>query len=254
MTTSPSSAVSPRSAGPPRRALDVAYLLISLATLGACSDAGILEPNRSPMAGAGSHAAVVVTTSYSSFDTRAEFNGAGVIDHLNGFSDLTGDVMYILPTPWTTNGVTYTSALNIVFGPGIGMGVTSNALSTEFATPLTGQFAGDAFKLFGADLSLIGPKVPVSVVILDECGELCVCQSRRSGCRHWSPILRDRVVQPWRASHRVLVHGRRKRKRASDRRRRRRSRRPSSECRAGGVRGRPVRRAGGREHRALDER
>jgi hypothetical protein len=107
------------------------------------------------------------------FDVQrsSELNGAGTIDHLDGFDDLTGELVYVQPTPWTTNGVTYTSDLNIVLGLGVGMGVASNVVSTEFGAPLVAQLAAaDAFTLFGVDVSLIGEKVPVSLVVSTNLG------------------------------------------------------------------------------------
>ena len=155
-----------------RRSLSMAGLL--LAPLAACSDRSILEPTPATSAvpaSAIAHAAVVVTPDYSAFDLRSDLNAAGVIDHLNGFDEFTGDLVYTQSTPWTTHGVTYTSALNIVLGPGIGLGVGSNSVSTEFGEPLTGQLAGeDAFTLFGADVTIIGDLVPVGVVISTNLG------------------------------------------------------------------------------------
>jgi len=150
-------------------ALRLAGGVALLVAIAACSDRGILEPSQTAAAltpPAIAHAAVVVTPDYSSFDTRSELNAAGVIDHLADFEAFTGGLVYKQPTPWFTNGISYTSAPNFVFGPGIGLGVASNSVSTEFGVPLTGQLAeSDAFTLFGADITLIGEKVPVGIVI-----------------------------------------------------------------------------------------
>ena len=63
------------------------------------------------------------------------------------------------------------AALNIILGPGIGFGVASNSISTEFGAQLTGTFdAADAYTLFGADITLIGSKVPVGLVIFTNLG------------------------------------------------------------------------------------
>lgn len=157
-----------------RLARPVAVIIALLSTISACSGDSVLAPSRStpsavqPAAG---HPSVVVTPNYSAFDTRAEFNADGTIDHLNGFEEFTGELVYIEPSPWTTNGVTYTSALNIILGPGIGFGVASNSISTEFGAQLTGTFdAADAYTLFGADVTLIGSKVPVGLVIFTNLG------------------------------------------------------------------------------------
>jgi hypothetical protein len=142
-------------------------LIASLTLLAACSEHGLLEPVASPR----SHATVVVTPDYSTFDTRTELNAAGTIDHLGTFEEFSGELVYMPGTPWTNNGVTYTSALNIVFGPGVGLGVASNSMSTEFGDPLTLQLASDdAYTTFGVDLTTIGTKLPVSVLITTNLG------------------------------------------------------------------------------------
>ena len=151
----------------------LAYLLAPMAGLAACGEQGVLEPSARSAAVPTSlrSSAVVVTPDYSMFSSRPELNGAGTIDHLDGFDELTGELVYVQPTPWTTNGVTYTSDLNIVLGLGVGMGVASNVVSTEFGAPLVAQLAAaDAFTLFGVDVSLIGEKVPVSLVVSTNLG------------------------------------------------------------------------------------
>lgn len=154
----------------PRLGRGFAIVVALLATISACSGDSIFAPSQSAQVAAG-HPDVVVTPNYSAFDTRAEFNADGTIDHLNGFDEFTGELVYIQPTPWATNGVTYTSALNIILGPGIGFGVASNSISTEFGAQLTGTFdAADAYTLFGADVTLIGSKVPVGLVIFTNLG------------------------------------------------------------------------------------
>ena len=149
----------------------LASLLAPMAALAACRDGGLLEPTSAAVPNSLRHSAVVVTSGYSLFSTRPEFNGAGTIDYLNAFDELSGELVYVQPTPWTTNGVTYTSDLNIVLGPGVGMGVASNAVSTEFGTPLVAELAGaDGFTLFGVDVTLIGEKLPVSLVVSTNLG------------------------------------------------------------------------------------
>ena len=144
----------------------LAQVLLPIGLLGACADQGIFEPAAPVAASAttGARAGVVVTPDYSVYDARAEFNGAGTIAHLYGFEDFSGELVYDQPEPWTISGVTYTSLQNWVLAPGLGLGVPSNSLSTEFGYPVTGAFAdADGFTLFGADLTLIGEKVPVTV-------------------------------------------------------------------------------------------
>jgi hypothetical protein len=149
----------------------LASLLAPMAALAACRDGGVLEPTSAAVPTALRHSAVIVTADYSMFSTRPELNGAGTVDYFNSFDELSGQLVYMQPTPWTTNGVTYTSALNIVLGAGVGMGVASNAVSTEFGAPLVAQLAAaDAFTLFGVDVTLIGEKVPVSLVVATNLG------------------------------------------------------------------------------------
>ena len=152
-----------------------AAILLPSGLLGACSERGILEPAApgaaAAIANTKARAGVVVTSNYSAFDARAEFNGAGIIAHLNGFDGFSGELVYPQVTPWTSGGVTYTSSFNIVLAPGLGLGVPSNSVSTNFGDPITATLPGsDAFTLFGADLTLIGVKVPVSVVVQTNLG------------------------------------------------------------------------------------
>jgi hypothetical protein len=167
--------ISPRSSAANRRSGVPAFpvrsnasLLTMLLLLAACSDDGIVEPGRrvTPSAGARVNAGVVVTANYSEYDSRAQFNGAGVVAHLSDFEEFTGGMVYQQETPWTSNAITYTSSLNIVLGPAIGLGVQSNAMSTEYGAELVGQFsASDAFTMFGADLALIGVQAPFGLVV-----------------------------------------------------------------------------------------
>ncbi len=152
-----------------------AATLLPVGLLAACGEHGILEPAVPGAASAPATrtalAGVVVTPSYSAFDARAEFNGAGVIAHLNGFDEFSGELVYPQATPWASGGMTYTSSFNIVLAPGLGLGIPSNSISTSFGDPVTGTLPGsDAFTLFGADLTLIGVKVPVSVVVQTNLG------------------------------------------------------------------------------------
>lgn len=172
MTTSLFSSPHRRSCEPAsfvaRHVIRAASLLLALA---GCSERSILEPTSANVSGraqpaAPAHASVVVTPNYSTFDTRAEFAAAGVVDQLDTFDGFTGEPVHELPVPWTSHGVTYTSEPNYILEPAVGFGVTSNGVSTEFDTPLTGTFApSDAITLFGADLSLLVTKVPVGLIL-----------------------------------------------------------------------------------------
>lgn len=170
MNTTLLSAACRRSGGPARSAVRGLAHGLTVLVVAACSDGGIVEPphGATPFAGsAGSRAAVVVTPNYSAYDTRSEFSAAGVIAQSSDFDDeeFMGKLVYLQPTPWTFNGVTYTSAPNIIFSAAA-VGVQSNALSTEFGAAITGQLAAsDAFTMLGVDVTLIGDKVPVSFVV-----------------------------------------------------------------------------------------
>ena len=148
-------------------------LALPLSILAACVDSGMLEPTLPSTTRP--QASVVVTTDYSTFDTRAEFNAVGAIDFLNGFDEATSELVYLKPTPWTTNGVTYTSVQNIVLGPGVGLGVSSNSLSSEYGTAMSGSFAdADAFTMFGVDLSYYGTGSPVNALITTNLGSYSI--------------------------------------------------------------------------------
>ena len=113
------------------------------------------------------HPSITVTPNYSTFDKRSEFDGAGVVDYLNGFDEFNVDGMFFpQDSPWTTSGVTYTSASNVVLGRVIELGIQSAAISTDFGAPITGTVADSVpVTLFGANLMLIGDKVPVALLL-----------------------------------------------------------------------------------------
>jgi len=139
--------------------------------LGACGEGDILEPPSNPRTPVATHASVVVTPNYSAFTTRAEFNAVGAVDYLNGFDDFTGELVDDVGTPYTALGVTYTSELNTVVAPGIGLGVQSNSMSTNFGAPVTATLGStDAFTMFGADLTIIGEQAPVGLVVSTNLG------------------------------------------------------------------------------------
>jgi PKD repeat protein len=154
----------------PRRG---APLVVSvLVFLAACGGDGILAPHATstPTATA-AHASVVVTSNYSAFDTRTDFNAQGLIDHLDGFEEFTGQFSYKQDAPWPRSGVTYTSAPVFVLNAFPDLGIQSNSVAAELGFPLTGTFAADdAVTLFGADLTLYGAKVPVGLVLSTNLG------------------------------------------------------------------------------------
>ena len=118
------------------------------------------------------HPSITVTPNYSTFDKRSEFDGAGVVDYLNGFDEFNVDGMFFpQESPWTTSGVTYTSATNVVLGRVIELGIQSAAISTDFGASITGTMADSVpVTLFGANLMVIGDKVPVALLLRTNLG------------------------------------------------------------------------------------
>jgi len=118
------------------------------------------------------HPTITVTPNYSTFDKRSEFNGAGVVDYLNGFDEFNVDGQFFpQESPWTTNGVTYTSVTNVVLGRVVELGIQSAAISTDFGAAITGTVADSVpVTLFGANLMLIGDKVPVTLLVRTNLG------------------------------------------------------------------------------------
>ncbi len=146
-------------------------LLVTCLTLvaAACGADDLTAPRAGTNA---AHPSIMVTPSYSTFDTRSEFNGAGVVDYLNGFDEFNVDGLFFpQASPWATSGVTYTSASNVVLGRVVELGIQSAAISTDFGAPITGTVADSVpVTLFGANLMLIGDKVPVSLLLRTNLG------------------------------------------------------------------------------------
>ena len=167
MIANPSSASSPRRARDLNDRRGVQALLVTCLTFAAaaCGSDDFMAPRAGDMNAA--HPSVAVTPSYSTFDTRSEFSGAGVIDYLNGFDEFNvDDLFFPQESPWTASGVTYTSANNVVLGRVIELGIQSAAISTDFGAPVSGTFADSVpAVLFGANVMLIGDKVPVALLV-----------------------------------------------------------------------------------------
>jgi len=146
-------------------------LLVTCLTfvVAACSADDLTAPRVGTNA---AHPSITVTPNYSTFDKRSEFDGAGVVDYLNGFDEFNVDGMFFpQDSPWTTSGVTYTSASNVVLGRVIELGIQSAAISTDFGAPITGTVADSVpVTLFGANLMLIGDKVPVALLLRTNLG------------------------------------------------------------------------------------
>ena len=118
------------------------------------------------------HPSITVTPNYSTFDKRSEFDGAGVVDYLNGFDEFNVDGMFFpQDSPWTTGGVTYTSAANAVIGRVVELGIQSAAFLGDYGAPISGTLADSVPPtLFGANLMLIGVKVPVTLLLRTNVG------------------------------------------------------------------------------------
>ena len=118
------------------------------------------------------HPSITVTPNYSTFDKRSEFDGAGVVDYLNGFDEFNVDGMFFpQESPWTTSGVTYTSAANAVIGRVVELGIQSAAFLGDYGAPISGTLADSVPPtLFGANLMLIGAKVPVTLLLRTNLG------------------------------------------------------------------------------------
>lgn len=154
-----------------RRTAHALVVALLTSVVGACGANDVTGPNAATIPTKAGHASVTVTPDYSTFDTRQELDAAGVADQLNAFDEFTGDLVYKQDTPWTTHGVTYTSAFNIVVGPGAGLGVQSNAVSTNFGAPITATIdVADTVKLFGANIAIYGDKAPVGLVLFTNLG------------------------------------------------------------------------------------
>ncbi len=139
--------------------------------LAACGGDDLTAPHSAALLTNAGHASITVAPEYSIFDKRSEFTGAGVVDYLNGFDEFNDGGFHEQSSPWTTSGVTYTSAFNAVVGPVVELGIQSAAITTDFGAPITGTLADtDAATLFGANLLLIGPQVPVGLVLRTNLG------------------------------------------------------------------------------------
>jgi len=145
-----------------RRAVHVPVVLCLVFTIAACGTDDLTSPHSAAAPPSAIHASITVTPEYSTFDKRAEFIAAGVVDSVNGFEEFSDQQ----PSPWTTGGVTYTSAFNYVVGRVVELGIQSAAITTNFGQPIAGTVADvDAVTLFGANLMLIGAEVPVGLVL-----------------------------------------------------------------------------------------
>ena len=155
-----------------RRAVHVRLVAYLAFVMAGCGSDDLTAPRSAAMPAGAVHASITVTPDYTTFDKRAEFNGAGPVDYLNSFDEFNIDGSFNgQPSPWTTNGVTYTSADNLVLWRVPELGVQSAALTTDFGAPVIATFAdADATTRFGASLMLIGARVPVGLVLRTNVG------------------------------------------------------------------------------------
>lgn len=88
------------------------------------------------------------------YNDRASFDSQGTIVYNYGFEDFTGQSFYLPGSPWTTHGVTYTTPRNVIVGPALNYGNTSNVLAYDHWTPLTATISPN-FNMFAFDIGLL---------------------------------------------------------------------------------------------------
>lgn len=98
--------------------------------------------------------------SLSLINDRAAFESQGTIAYNYGFEDYTGLALYYPGQPWTTHGVTYTSAQNLIVGPTFSTGSATNVLVNNTSAPLTASING-AYNMFAVDLGVLRTTAPL---------------------------------------------------------------------------------------------
>lgn len=98
--------------------------------------------------------------------SREKFNSMGTIVYNYGFDDFGAGFSYP-GSPWTKDGITYTSGQNIVVGTATGYAPLSNVMTHNYWTPVTGdiQTSPSTFNMFALDLAFIGRKDPIDLTI-----------------------------------------------------------------------------------------
>lgn len=145
---------------------------LALAGLGACGERHALAPLPPPAAEASTGAiAASAAGDYTVYADRAAFAAAGTVAFANAFEEFTPNPMHVLPNPWTSKGVQYTSGGNVLVGPALGVGLTANNIMYDAWTPMTGLLAAsDAYTMFAVHLSVLGRRDPVDVVLTTNLG------------------------------------------------------------------------------------
>jgi hypothetical protein len=99
------------------------------------------------------------------YNDRTSFNSQGSIVYNYGFEDFTGSTFYYPDDPWTSHGVTYATADNIIAGPTSWYGNSSNVFINNWWTPLTATIS-PTFNMFAFDLGILGGNSPVNLELV----------------------------------------------------------------------------------------
>ena len=108
--------------------------------------------------------AAVAHATLIGYNNRASFNSQGSIAFNYGYEDFTGSPYYLPGDPWTSHGVTYTTTRNLIVGPSLGYGNSSNVFAFNFYTPLTATISPN-FDMFALDLAVLGTESPLNFQI-----------------------------------------------------------------------------------------
>lgn len=122
---------------------------------------------------------LAATASVTTYSSRASFEALGSISHNYGFDDLNtslaatgGTGLLFTGDPWATHGVTYNTGSNLVVGPSLGLGLTSNVFTSNSSNPggLVSGAIGGGFNLFGFDLGTVFGSSPVTISLASNLG------------------------------------------------------------------------------------
>jgi hypothetical protein len=109
-------------------------------------------------------ASLATEASVTTYSSRTSFESLGSISYNYGFDDLDtsfaatgGTGLKFMADPWTTHGVTYNTGSNLVVGPSLGLGLTSNVFTSNSSNPggLVSGMIGGSYNLFGFDLGTL---------------------------------------------------------------------------------------------------
>jgi len=176
------------------RNVRLAVAVLSLATLSACdraqapTGARYQGPHLSAQAGATVEASAAPTTEAPSAamalagvkPVRNASGGPQVVRHrsnfrykgqwafANSFEEFGPDFGFP-GDPWTSRGVTYTSANNLIVGTGTGYAPMSNVICNNLWTPISGSIAS-GYDMFGFDLGVLGVSSMATLTVTTNLG------------------------------------------------------------------------------------